>query len=264
MSQPSPQQLKEAMSRLETYARSLGKDAADYWEYHKRRFLIAARVLADLLAERQLVTGRKLKILDIGNSFQTLLFCSLFQKADIDTLGFKDSRYDPLVQGGRTRSLHREFDLNDAFYEERWIDGECYDVVTMLEVVEHLYTSPGQVLAFLAQFLGVGGQLLIQTPNAVSLAKRLRMLGGRNPFELIRETRTNPGHFREYTRQEICDLAAAAGFRTIAVMMGDHFADRRRLDRFSTKFSKVLPRDWRSSMTIIFERDGTDRASSRG
>jgi hypothetical protein len=254
MPQPDPQQLNEALHSLGEYARRLDEEAAAYWEYHKERFRVASRVLARLLAERRSTPGQKLRILDIGNSFQTLLFCSLFPEVRIDTLGFKDSRYDPLVQGGRKQSSHIEFDLNDAFYEERWADGGVYDVVTLLEVIEHLYTSPRQVLAFLTRFLAAGSHLLIQTPNAVSLAKRVRMLTGRNPFELIRETRVNPGHFREYTRHELCELAAAVGLRAETVLMGDHFADARPLDRLSARISRFLPRDWRSSMTIVFEQ----------
>ena len=58
---------------------------------------------------------------------------------------------------------------------------------------------------------GRGGVLVVQTPNAVSLPRRLAMLGGRNPYELIREDATNPGHFREYTAAELRRYAAVAG-----------------------------------------------------
>lgn len=55
------------------------------------------------------------RILDIGNSFQTLLFESLFQDIQIDTMGFLDSRYML-----KRKSVHIRFDLNDSYYKEKW------------------------------------------------------------------------------------------------------------------------------------------------
>ena len=50
------------------------------------------------------------------------------------------------------------------------------------------------------------------TSTAATLRARLALLHGRNPYELIRETRTNPGHFREYTLDELVTYAHGAGF----------------------------------------------------
>ena len=88
-----------------------------------------------------------------------------------------------------------------------------FDLITFCETIEHLYTSPTLVLAFLKGLLrpGPGVGILIQTPNAASLLKRRDLLLGRNPNELIRTQRTNPGHFREYTMNELLNYAAEAG-----------------------------------------------------
>jgi hypothetical protein len=43
----------------------------------------------------------------------------------------------------------------------------------------------------------------------------VKLLVGRNPFELIREDRSNPGHFREYTLGEIVSFAEQTGFAVI-------------------------------------------------
>jgi hypothetical protein len=80
-------------------------------------------------------------------------------------------------------------------------------------VIEHLYTAPQLVLAFVHTLLSDGGLLLLQTPNAASLQKRIKMAIGRNPYEMIRIDPTNPGHFREYTIRELRRLAEGAGFR---------------------------------------------------
>jgi hypothetical protein len=39
------------------------------------------------------------------------------------------------------------------------------------------------------------------------------MLLGKNPFEMIRTTLDNPGHFREYTINEMTSIAQEAGFQ---------------------------------------------------
>ena len=78
-----------------------------------------------------------------------------------------------------------------------------YDLVVFAEVIEHLHTSPVHTLAFVRGLLADAGVLILQTPNAASLPKRLKLLAGRNPYELIRADGGNPGHFREYTLAEL-------------------------------------------------------------
>jgi hypothetical protein len=94
------------------------------------------------------------------------------------------------------------------------------------EVLEHLYTSPVLVLAALRRLLAPGGVLIVQTPNAASLPKRLKLLAGRNPFELIREDRSNPGHFREYTLDEILWFAAQTNFDVVRQSLRFYFDAR--------------------------------------
>jgi hypothetical protein len=96
----------------------------------------------------------------------------------------------------------------------------------MAEVLEHLYTAPRLVLDFVRRLLVAGGCLVLQTPNAASLPKRLKLLFGRNPFEMIRTDPQNPGHFREYTRKELQSLAAISGFRIEDCAMSFYFDAR--------------------------------------
>src|SRR5205823_6516869 len=109
-----------------------------------------------------------------------------------------------------------QFDLNDAQSEDTWRrDIPRYDVVVMAEVIEHLYTAPELVLGFLKTLVADNGLVIIQTPNAAALSKRLKLLFGRNPYELIRVDTTNPGHFREYTSRELIRIAEGAGFEVV-------------------------------------------------
>jgi 2-polyprenyl-3-methyl-5-hydroxy-6-metoxy-1,4-benzoquinol methylase len=93
----------------------------------------------------------------------------------------------------------------------------------MAEVLEHVHTAPSLVLRFVASLLRPGGLLVLQTPNAVALGKRVGVLLGRNPYHLIREDPGVPGHFREYTRAELCRYLDGAGFAVEACHRRSYF-----------------------------------------
>ncbi|MDP9149663.1 MAG: hypothetical protein M3O36_06955 [Myxococcota bacterium] len=50
------------------------------------------------------------------------------------------------------------------------------------EVLEHLHTAPELVLAFLRRLLLPQGLLILQTPNAASLSKRIKTGDGGKSF----------------------------------------------------------------------------------
>lgn len=240
-------QLIESIKYLEKYANTLTDGADDYWNIHRKRFQWAANLIIELTQKLEQLGQPVKKILDIGPSYQTILIEHIFPDVKIDTLGFYDARYAP-----KGETVHICFDLNDAFDREKWpiYSDEKYDIIVMLEVIEHLYTSPKIIFAFLSEIMRSGGFLVIQTPNAVSLSKRLTMLRGRNPYELIRETRTNPGHFREYTNKEMCQLAEAAGLEVVEIHMLNYFNNGGLL----SKISNVLPKSLKEGMTIVLRK----------
>lgn len=178
-------------------------------------------------------------ILDIGPSFLTELLSHSFPQDSILTLGF-DS---PENRGGHfplsvhyKKTTHFAFDLNDSLYQDRWIHVPKASLVIMAEVIEHLYTSPMHVLRFVRSLTAPGGYVFIETPNATTLKKRLKLLWGTNPYEMIRENRDNPGHFREYTSQELTTLAEAAGFEVMAVRLSNYHSH----DSSKSAFSRVV------------------------
>jgi hypothetical protein len=243
-------QLTESIKYLEEYASTLANGADDYWKIHRKRFEWTANLTIEL-AKKLNQSGNPVKnILDIGSSYQTLLLDRIFPNVKTDTLGFYDDRYAP-----KGETVHIPFDLNDTFDYEKWPSylnrfEERYDIILILEVIEHLYTSPKTIFAFLSEIMQSHGFLVVQTPNAVSLSKRLDMIRGRNPYELIRETRTNPGHFREYTNREMCQLAEAAGLEVVERYMLNYFDNGGLL----SKISNILPRSMREGMTLVLRK----------
>lgn len=169
-----------------------------YLRFHLPRY----RSLLAALVERLSSDSR---VLDIGWSPFAEALRARFDA--VDTLGFG---YDEQQAGGR----HYVFDLNDCRDRQLWRDDlPRYDAIVFAEVLEHLYTAPSQVLGFLKSLLADDGLIFIQTPNAAVLPKRIKLLLGRNPYELIRENPGNPGHFREYTRRELEQYLSEGGWQ---------------------------------------------------
>jgi SAM-dependent methyltransferase len=174
-------------------------DNPAYAAFHAPRFAF----LLDLVGETIGPTGGR--VLDVGRSPFTEQL-SRRRSGTVDSLGLEP---DATHGGGR----HYRFDLNEVHDRGRWrTDLGPYDAIVFAEVIEHLHTAPELVLAYLRHLLVPGGALLLQTPNAAALRKRIKLLAGVHPYERIRADPSNPGHFREYTAPELRSIAAEAGF----------------------------------------------------
>jgi 2-polyprenyl-3-methyl-5-hydroxy-6-metoxy-1,4-benzoquinol methylase len=181
-----------------------------YASFHRPRFAF----LLDLLRPYARKPG--VRILDVGPSPLTPLIARELG-VPVESLGLEP-------EDDRSACRHHAFDLNDAQFRERWrTDLGPYDVIVFAEVVEHLYTAPDLVLAYLRQLLRPEGILILQTPNAAALRKRVKLLLGLNPFERIRLDRANPGHFREYTLTELREILVHGGFAIERTSMRYYF-----------------------------------------
>jgi 2-polyprenyl-3-methyl-5-hydroxy-6-metoxy-1,4-benzoquinol methylase len=183
-----------------------------YAAFHAPRFAFVVE-----LARRYLAPGAR--ILDVGWSPLTAILAERLGVV-VDALGLEP---DGALPHGR----QYHFDLNDAAETAEWRrDLGRYDIVIFAEVIEHLHRPPELALAYLRELVRPGGVLIVQTPNAASIGKRLKLLAGRNPFERIRADRSNPGHFREYTAAELAAMLTQAGFRVEEVLRRFYFDAR--------------------------------------
>jgi SAM-dependent methyltransferase len=237
-----------------------------YVAYHAPRYAYLLELLARFGA------GPYSTVLDIGPSRLTSLLRERFGSR-VDSLGFGPDRAEPGGLGGgedlrgtdRQAGRHFGFDLNLAQDEAGWRrDLPRYDFVVMAEVLEHLHTAPQRVLAFVATLLADGGVLVLQTPNAASLPKRIKLLLGRNPYEMIRGEPLNPGHFREYTAAELKMLVEGAGLRVEACATAFYFdarfghaesgepgRERRLLGALKNAVYRRLPPPLREGITMV-------------
>ena len=248
----SPNRLPSAKEIIAQFDRStLDEEEWAYLKVQARRFELLMSLVEELRGELELdPAGGDMRLLDVGPSFQTELFRRLYPEAVVTTLGLEPSA----VSVARPGERHITFDLNDAFYPEAWPHVDPHPLIVMAEVIEHLYTSPVTVLRCAATWLEPSGLLVLQTPNAAALFNRLRLLAGRNPHKLIRETRTNPGHFREYTLSQLRFAAKAAGLDVVRWSRHNYFDGASPRGRFYKATRNVLPGPLRQGFTMVLRR----------
>jgi SAM-dependent methyltransferase len=222
-------------------ASTLTPEAQRYWQENADR--IASNIGDALsLCEANAIH----RVLDVGPSFQTVIFKALQPGIEFETMGWEDARYRPASD-----TVHHPLDLNHTANPDSCITPPPFDLILLLEVIEHLYTSPRHILRYFYRCLKPGGLIVISTPNAAYLRNRFRLLFGANPFEHLREDVTNPGHFREYTRAELIDYCNVCGFDVIEARTENLFRYGSTLARFFAGVAQRLPQSFRRDMTII-------------
>jgi SAM-dependent methyltransferase len=154
---------------------------------------------------------------------------------------------------------HLVFDLNDAQEPRLWPSMPKADLICFAEVIEHLYTAPELVLLFLRSALKPSGYIVCQTPNAAALHKRVWLALGMNPYEMIRPTRDNPGHFREYTKAELVAIGHRVGLKPVFHEFADYFGIlgsplRRVAGRAAASLIDMYP-PFRRGQTIVFAQE---------
>lgn len=228
-------------------------EQADYLRFHIVRY----RYLLDVVgrhfpgagtaaANSADPRGDDRRILDIGTGFEVDLMREAF-KVPIDTAGFQHSGWP--VRDGET---FYKLNLNETDTLDKKVDRQ-YPLIVMAEVLEHVYTAPELVLSKLRHWLQPGGLLIIQTPNAVFLPKRIKMLFGINPFERIRRNAGNPGHFREYTLPELTEIAQSAGLTVVSSSRKNYFSPASPLLRVLYAADFLWPPGFRAGITMVLK-----------
>ena len=104
-------------------------------------------------------------------------------------------------------------------FEIPW-EKDSFDVVTIINVIEHLHESPRDLLNFAGTHIKPGGILVVGMPNSVNLRKRLSVLAGRTNYTPVRGLYEFKGlwrgHTREYTLQETCQIIEWTGFDVVS------------------------------------------------
>lgn len=224
-------------------AELLDAEAREYMDYHAARYARLLDAVQELVP--RLAPGDSVQILDVGPNLQTGLLRVVWPQAIVDTLGFAN----PAVPPG-DHEQHMEFNLNRSSERPRWpVLERQYDLIVLAEVLEHLHVPPRSVLEFLAEQLRPPGYIVIQTPNAAALHKRMALLAGRNPVEAPRICRQNPGHFHEYTVRELRDQVRTSGLTIEWLRTENYFGSGMRADLYGAA-GHLMPPTWRHGVTL--------------
>jgi 2-polyprenyl-3-methyl-5-hydroxy-6-metoxy-1,4-benzoquinol methylase len=228
--------------------RTCGTEAAErYRNNHTYRFDRTINIC------KKLVPDIKTRVLDIGVSQLTILLKQYY--GNVTTLGY------PIAEDGggqRTKevmtlsSSHIIYDLNNAEHFENWPDiKEKFDLIVFAETVEHLKIAPEYALTFLRLMLTEKGIILVTTPNAVTIMKRLiLLLKGKNPYERIRMFSENPGHYREYTMREMMDIGKRSGLEVVH----EEFVNMYKAASVTQSFLKRLHPSFRDTIVVAYQR----------
>ncbi|HUI90734.1 MAG TPA: class I SAM-dependent methyltransferase [Chitinivibrionales bacterium] len=228
----------------------LNAEERNYLHAMARRFCYLLDIVEKIRPEAK---KNKASILDIGPSYFTELLRRSFPNDVVYTLGFihDESRGGHLPRNVKLDLKNQfDFDLNEVRDPAKRPAIPAMDIVVFAEVIEHLHTPPLAVLRYIHSIICPGGVMVLQTPNAVSLRKRWAMLKGKNPYEKIRESRDNPGHFREYTKQELLEYLSKAGFAIVSAKFADYFPMLKK-DAFVKIF---LPDGFKDGITIVAKK----------
>jgi len=227
----------------------------DYDTYHFNRY---DYVIRKCLTYRPSPTTT---VLDVGRSTLTLKLCQHYRR--VTSLGFpltsEEKEASARLMAASTAMLdHLEFDLNDSRMVDRLDRDGKFDLIVFAETIEHLVAPPECALNFLKSLLVSDGIIICQTPNAVALHKRIKILCGYNPYERLRINSLEPGHIREYTKLELIEIGQSVRLQVIEHEYRDYFGGEgskiRRMSIAASKaISSVIPSLSRGQ-TIIYRK----------
>jgi len=185
--------------------------------------------------------GKVDKYLDVGCGYGTLTL-ELAERCKAKEIYGVDIN-ELSLQIARSKGIKvRRVNIN---IEKLPYDHEYFDLITIIEVLEHLY-NPDNVIEEAYRCLKRGGYLVVATPNLTSWLNRILVLSGYLPLHYEVSTRfiveKRPfqrtydvyGHIRLFTLKTLKRLLEAYNFKVIKVI-GETFPYMRR-----SWFTKLL------------------------
>lgn len=96
-----------------------------------------------------------------------------------------------------------------------------FDLVILLEVIEHIYMPPHVVFENIRSILSPLGSLFLTTPNLFRLRNTIRMIRGHEPFDrfMIPIPGVGPGHQMEYSADHMSWQIERAGLKVRSVYL---------------------------------------------
>jgi len=171
------------------------------------------------------------KILDVGGGMGVNLLC-IKELLNKNSGLYLIDRFEEYVEGNRMGScdlgikMMRESDIS-VTKQDFWnksafpFDSNSFDLITIIDVTEHLPGSPLKLFEEIKRILKPGGKLIYGGPNSVSISKRIRMLFGKHPYILLESwlDKNYYSHYREYSKKDSLYIFKKLGFKNIKTFM---------------------------------------------
>lgn len=189
--------------------------------------------------------------------------------AVLQLLGFRCVAYDDLQDHWHkvgnnaakilefARSQRIEFVVAKNSYMP--FEKESFDLVMMNSVIEHFHDSPRETMNDLVELIRPGGYLLITTPNAVNIRKRISVLFGKTNLSRFELHYWNPGpwrgHIREYVKDDLIKLAKFLDLDIIELRSSHHMLNRlpQFLRPFYCSVTFFVP-GWRDTWILVAKK----------
>jgi SAM-dependent methyltransferase len=122
-------------------------------------------------------------------------------------------------------------------------ESDYFDVVTVLDVIEHLPANPLALLSEIKRVLKPGGKVILGVPNAIGLAKFYKLIAGHHPymgFDLWLKDQYF-SHYREYSGKECEKMLAMTGFESSTIMSNEPLQTMTKNRYLDSKMSVISP-----------------------
>jgi SAM-dependent methyltransferase len=133
-----------------------------------------------------------------------------------------------------------------------------FDIVMLHDVLEHLHSSPRELLLALVRLIRGGGFLYATVPSAVNIRKRIAVLLGKSNyqrFDWYYWSRTPyRGHIREYARDDLERLARYLCLERVELDTRHHWLTPGRLPRSAELLYRGATRlrpGWRDTWSLV-------------
>ena len=186
--------------------------------------------------------------------------------AVLQLLGFQCSGYDDLnddwhkIPGNRERILAFAEDCGIDFRVANRYDlpfeKDCFDIIMLHDVLEHLHDSPRDLLNDLLEFAKPQGLLFITVPNAVNIRKRMHVLWGKTNLPSFEGYYWHPnpyrGHIREYVRDDLIKLSEYLDLEVLELRSCNHMIQKIPVAvRPAYLFVTSIITGWRDSWSLV-------------
>jgi 2-polyprenyl-3-methyl-5-hydroxy-6-metoxy-1,4-benzoquinol methylase len=219
-----------------------------YTTYHKKRF----KYLLDKID--LLCLSPDSRILDIGRGPFTKILSRKYSNVSTMGLDLSLTSLDKADSINTDIVPHIVFDLNNTKSIQVLNNYGKFKLIIFAEVIEHLMVHPENVFHFLDSILEVGGYIILQTPNAVSITKRIKPILGIHPFmEYNLDGEVDSHHFREYTKSELFKYVKKVGFEIVEHEYLNYFPSSTLTLRAIYFVSGIVP-SFRNAQSMILKK----------